>query len=153
MYCRLVTKERKRSTQGIVPLAVTAVFHQSESRRRRRWKRVKKKERRSLINQAKKFQVIHPPLPHPKVVQVVRNQKQIRKLLCTRKHHEAKPPVKTRKKRNIKSQFLWINLVHQMMKQRRKIQSRRRNSPVVMVVVMQQRQSKPLPYLLKNSTK
>ena len=130
------------------------MFHQSESQRRRRWKRVTKKERRSLINQAKKFQVIHPPLPpHPKVVQVVRNQKQRRKLLCARKHQEAKPPVKTRKKRNVKSQFLRINLVHQMMKQRRKLQRRRRKSPVVMVAVMQQRQSKPLPYLLKNSTK
>ena len=145
-------RKKKKHTRDCYPSSDSSVSPVC-SLRRRRWKRVTKKERRSLINQAKKFQVIHPPLPHLKVVQVVRNQKQIRKMLCARKHYEVKPLVKTRKKRNVKSQFLPINLVHQMMKQRRKLQRRRRNSPVVMVAVMQQRQSKPLPYLLKNSTK
>ena len=61
-----------------------------------------KKERKSLRNQANKmFQVIHhhhPRLPHPKVAQIVQIQKQIRKLLCERKHQKAKQRVKTRKK-------------------------------------------------------
>ena len=144
-------RKKKKHTRDHSPNPESSVSPVRKSKKKKVDKSDKKGKKKSLINQPKKFQVIHPPLPpHPKVVQVVWNQKWIRKLLYARKHQEAKPPDKTRKKRNVKSQ---INLVHQMMKQRRKFQRRRRNSPVVMVAVMQQMQSKPLPYLLKNSTK